>query len=234
MRCVVHLLLGLVLACFFGLAQVDGADWTDAKLDKTIAKMHQAADKKKWSRAILHGQEMLKGFAALDAHDSDRYAHQLKNLCTYYDKEGRLKDIADLVRLAYDQAKLHLSPDHNTTMVSRNLLYKLFVSEAKYRDALPLAQENVALSGSGRDGDFRRLYYVRQLFSLYGLMADFAAQEPVLEQYLELNSQLFGRHDNETKRILDLLATNYCRQGKVDKFQGVVVTYDLKLTCPVP
>jgi len=207
------------------------AGWTEKKLGKVIIKADRAARQKNWSRAIEYGEKVLEGSAALDQESDARYIGQLQNLNRYYDKANRLSEVADRVKKGYELATKNLNPRHHTTMMSRTLYYKLHIINKNYRGAIPLVLENISLAGKGDQEDYRKLYYLEQLYSLYAISGQFEKEERVLHQYLELNRQMFGDEDEDSARVLLILAQNYCRRKLLDKFKELTATYGLQYVC---
>jgi len=230
----------LFLACllpvfpFFDLtapAQADPADWTEKKLGQVILKADRAARRQNWVRAIRYGEQMLLGAQALNRKSDARYIHLLKNLNRYYDKAGRLTEIGPRVAEAYRLSKTHLGLTHDTTMMSRHLYYKFLLAERKYRDAIPLAQENIDIAGRGRKDPFRKLYFLEQLAALYGLTKQFEKEEKALLRMLEARRKLPDATDGELREIVMMLARNYCRRQAREKFSKLAAEHHLKYFC---
>lgn len=212
-----------------------GVEWTAEKLDRVIIRMHQAARKKHWSRAINQGKKMLEGFASLGDNASERYVHQLKNLILFYDQANRLIDAGEKVKKAYRLSMETFGPLHNTTIVSRNLLYKLMIQQKRYSESIPLVQENIDLLSETKDPDilYRRHHYLSQLQSLYALTEQLENQQATLERLIELDHTLFPNMKEERREMLELLGQNLCRQQKLEAFGAIVAEHDLKLMCPI-
>lgn len=206
-------------------------DWNEKKLGKIILEADKAALKKHWGSAIKYGEQALDGSKALDQQSDARYINQLKNLNRYYDKSKRLPEVADRVKQGYELAKKNLGIQHATTMVSRTLYYKLNISAENYTTAIQLVLENLSLIGKGKAETFRKLHYLKQLYSLYGISRQLEKEENILVQYLKLNETLLGKDDEENARIVKALAQNYCRRKMIDRFKEITDTYNLQYIC---
>lgn len=210
----------------------ENREWSEKKLGQVIIKADRAARHKKWARAITYGEQMLAGSAVLDRETGPRYIGLLNKLNRYYDKAGRLEEVAPRLEKAYNLSTEHLGPAHKITKQSRILLYKLLVSDQNYHDAIPLVMENIALLNQRENDHYRRLHYLKQLYSLYKLTGQFEKEEQTLLRYLQLEKRVFGspgKEDNKT--VLDL-AENYCRQKKAKEFKKLMKKHNLNYTCP--
>lgn len=207
------------------------ADWTEEKLGKVILKADKAARQKKWGRAIKYGEQMLEGASALNQISDARYINLLKTLNRYYDKTGRLDDVTPRVRQAYILSQKHLGAGHETTMMSRLLYYKLRISHKDYRGAIPLVLENISILGKNEQDDYRRLHYLKQLYSLYGITGQLEKEEKTLLHYLDLSTQLLGENDEDNAKVIWVLVQNYCRQRKFDEFEKLIASHNLKYFC---
>lgn len=205
--------------------------WTEKKLGKAIIKADKAAQKKNWAQAIQYGQQMLKGSDALDQHIDARYINLLKNLNRYYDKSNRLAEVSDHVIEAYTLSRTHLGLTHETTMISRTLYYKLLISNKHYQKAIPVVLENLSISSKDHYENYRRLHYLKQLYSLYGLTGQLEKEEKTLLQYMELNRRIFDYSDEGNSKIILNLANNYCRQKKFEQFNKLTKAHNLKYIC---
>lgn len=206
-------------------------DWTEKKLGKAILKADKAARQNRWSRAIKYGEKMLLGSLKLDQKSDARYINQLKNLNYYYDQANRLPDISARLLEAYLLSKEHLGLSHNTTIVSRQLYYKLLISEKKYPGAIALVLESMSILGKNEEDNLKMHRYLKQLYSLYGLTGQLQQEEKTILEFMKLNIQLFGRNEEDFKKVIVVLAKNYCRQRKLDKFIQLVSDHDLKYIC---
>lgn len=230
----------LFLACllpvfpFFDLmapAQADQTDWTEKKLGQVILKADRAARRQNWARAIKYGEQMLSGAQALNRKSDARYIHLLKNLNRYYDKAGRLTEIGPRVAEAYRLSKAHLGLTHGTTMMSRHLYYKLLLAERKYRDAIPLVRENIDIAGRGQKDPFRKLHFLEQLATLYGLTKQFEKEEQTLLHFLGASRKILDASNGELREIIMMLARNYCRRNEPEKFKALTAQHHLKYFC---
>ncbi|MBL4894591.1 MAG: hypothetical protein JKY59_06965 [Emcibacter sp.] len=206
-------------------------DWTEKKLGRVILKADKASRQKKWGRAIKYGEQMLKGADALDQHSDPRYINMLKNLNRYYDKEKRLDDVSFRIEDAYILSKKHLGLSHETTNMSRHLYYKLVISDKNYAQAILLVLESISLLKEGKEDDYRKLHYLKQLYSLYGLTAQLKEEEKTLLQYLQKSQQLLGEDDEDTAKVIWVLAQNYCLQKKIPEFKKLKKNYKLGYVC---
>lgn len=205
--------------------------WTEKKLGKVILKADKAARQKKWSRAIKYGEQAFKGSSALDQINDARYINQLKNINQYYHRAKRLPEVGPRVQQAYLLSREHLGLSHETTMISRNILYSLLVGRRDFSKAIPLILENLNVLKDDEDRDFKKLHHLKQLFSLYALTRQYEKEENILVQYLALNKKLFGKDDESLNEVVVNLARNYCRQKKITDFRELTEIYDLKYSC---
>ncbi|PCI47745.1 MAG: hypothetical protein COB49_06865 [Alphaproteobacteria bacterium] len=187
--------------------------------------------RKKWSQAIKYGERMLVGASALYPESDLGYINRLKTLNRYYDKAGRLLEVHDRITKAYRLTTKYIDPDHYSSKICRLLYYKLMIAEKKYARAIPPVQEYISLLGRNKGEMFKKLHYLTQLYSLYGLTDQFVKQEDILLKFITLNNQLLGQDDENTTKALVLLAKNYCRQGKHDQFKALQRKYNLPYTC---
>jgi|TARA_R110002073_G_scaffold211794_7_gene372169 hypothetical protein len=206
-------------------------EWTEKKLGKAILKADKAARQEKWSRAIRYGEKMLLGSLKLDQKSDTRYINQLKNLNYYYDQANRLPEISARLLEAYLLSTEHLGLSHNTTIVSRQLYYKLLISEKKYPGAIALVLESMSILGKNEEDNFKMHRYLKQLYSLYGLTGQLQQEEKTILEFMKLNIQLFGRNEEDFKKVIVVLAKNYCRQRKLNKFNQLIFYYNLKYSC---
>jgi len=221
----------LLLVFFVYPVNADETRWTEKKLGTAIIKADNAARKKKWSRAIKFGEQMLVGSNALNQHNDARYINLLKNLNIYYYKANRLKEIAPRVIKAYQLSKKYLGPKHNTTIICRNLYYKLLTMNKDYQQAISLVLENISIVEKRKKEDYRLIHYLKQLYSLYGLTGQFKKEEKTLLKLLKTNRQSFGNDDEDNIKIILNLAQNYCRQRKLDEFNQLITSHRLKYYC---
>lgn len=205
--------------------------WTERKLGKAIIKRDRAALQKRWPLAIKYGEKVLEGSRQLNKESDPRYINQLKTLNRYYDKQGKLAQVAPRVERAYALSQKHLGSRHETTLMSRTLYYKLLISRKDYQAAIPLVKANIALYQSSGENKYRLLRYLKQLFSLYALSGELALQEKAIHEYLALNKELFGPDDEDNLEVIEVLVKNYCRQKKMDQFNHLVKTHDLNFEC---
>lgn len=96
---------------------------------------------------------------------------------------------------------------------------------------MTLVLEDISLVGKGEQEDYRKLHYLKQLYSLYGLSAQYEKEEEVLLQYLELNSRWFGNEDEDSNLVIKMLAQNHCRRKLHDKFRNLIEKYGLRYVC---
>lgn len=208
-----------------------GNKWTEKKLGKIIVKADRASRKKQWDRAVSYGEKVLEGSLALDQKSDQRYINLLKNLNVYYDHSNRPNRDPSRIKEAYILSKMHLGPTHKTTFTSRNLLYKKYISQKKYREAIPLARENIQYNPKRTDSEFREYYYLTQLYSLYGLTEQFDKEEDTLKHMIDIARDIFGEEDEEYKKTILNLAKNYCRQKKYTPFTKLTKEHNLKYIC---
>ncbi len=226
------LFLSLLLSMFlWSFSSADQEVWTEKKLGQVIMKAERAAMRKKWSRAIQYGEQMLSGSRALDKKDLPRYIILLKNVNSYYDKAGRLQEVPAQVKRAYLLSSEKLGLDHPATMKSRTLYYKILIADKKYLDAIPLISEKIALSEKNAKMEYQTLQYLTTLHSLYALTRQYEKEEKTLLKLLDLNTILVGIEDESNSRIILDLANNYCRQKKYEAFNRLINTHHLKLVC---
>ncbi len=230
------LLLPLLVFIFlshlaFGQEQTEQPKWTEKKLGTVIILAEKAAKKHKWLQAIRYGEEIFSAVQALNHYTDARYIQQLKNLNVYYDNAGRLKEVAPRIMRAYDLSKTHLGKAHETTSVSRKLLFKVFISNKKYMEAIPLVQESLSLLGDNKPDDFKKLSYLKQLHSLYGITDQLQQQEHTLLRLLKINNRFVGNNAKDNLEIIKDLARNYCLQRKAPEFNLLMAIYDLNYDC---
>lgn len=225
--------LFLVFLCSMvsGAISAEQTYWTEERLGKVALKADKAFVRKKWSKAIKNGERMLEAATVLYAENDFGYISRLKTLNRYYDKAGRLQEIPERIIKAYNLSMKYLGPNHNSSKISRLLYYKLMIAEKKYDRAIPLVQEYLSLLGKNKDSNFKKLHYLMQLFSLYGLTGQLVEQEDALLKYITLNNQLLGLGDKNTAKARELLAVNYCRQRKDDKFKVLLIKYNMHYSC---
>ena len=212
-------------------AQATQSDWTEERLGKVAVKADKAATRKNWSRAIKHGEIMLKGSAILYAEDNPAYINRLKTLNRYYDKAGRLLEIEKRVIKAYQLTKKHLGPNHHNSKISRLLYYKLLIANKDFNKAILLVKENLSLLGTSEDDLFSQLHYLGQLFSLYGLTKQHSLEEATLLKQLVLNKKLLGDNIEDSLPVILNLAKNYCLQNKMKAYQDLLQKYKLNHIC---
>jgi len=221
-----------VLSLFFVPAGfADDIVWTERKLKKIVSKTATAAKKKKWEKAIRYGEQMFSGLQALTQPNDAKYITQLKNINIYYEKAGRLDEVAARVQTGYLLSKEHLGLGHTTSLVSRNLYYKLLISKAQFAKAIPLVHENLSVMPAGRDNSFRKLHYLEQLIHLYGLTRNYPEQERVLTDFIQFRKRLLEKSDKGHRDTLLLLAQNYCLQGKMAQFSVLTAENGMKYYC---
>ncbi|MCF6215910.1 MAG: hypothetical protein L3J58_07025 [Emcibacter sp.] len=228
-----HHILFLLLIFFINPAAADETPWSEKKLGKAIIHADKAAGRKNWPRAIIYGEQALRASSVLDQQTDARYINLLKNLNRYYDKAGRLQEVAARVRTAYFLSREYLGQSHETTMINRMLYYKILIAQKAYEKAIPLVLENIAIVKKDDELKYKLHHYLAQLFSLYGLTEQLAEQENALLELLELNEKLFGRNDESSTKIRMILAKNYCRQKKISEFAKINKEYNLQYTCVI-
>jgi len=223
----------VILGCVFSKPTLsDQTDWTEEKIGKLAVKADQAARRNKWARAIKYGEQMLSGSAILFEQHEEDYITRLKTLNRYYDKRGRLLEVSDRVKKAYFLSKKHLNRTHDASKISRLLYYKLLIAEKDYERAIDLVVENISLLEAGGDEEFRKLHYLGQLFSLYGLTKQYSLEEKTLEEMLALNKRLMGDSLKDNIEIIMNLGKNYCLQNKIKDYTDLMKEYALKFICP--
>lgn len=225
--------LFLVFLCSMisGSISAEQTDWTEEKLGKVALKADKASMRKNWPQAIKNGERMLEGATALYPENDLGYISRLKTLNRYYDKAGRLQEVSVRIIKAYRLSKKNMGPKHHSSRISRLLYYKLMVAEKNYNGAIPLVQEYISLLGVNESENFKKLHYFTQLYSLYGLTGRLAKQEDILLKFITLSNQLLGPDDKNTAKAHKLLAINYCRQGKHNKFIALQIKHNLHYTC---
>lgn len=230
----------LILLCIVtaqtNWAQADQGNWTEEKVGRLAVKADRAAIRKNWRLAIKYGEEMFKGSTALYEVSDSTYITRLKNLNQYYDKAGRLTEVAGRVKLAYELAKAHLEPGHSVATTCRVLYYKLLIAQKKYKEAIPVIDLNISTLTRSKDDQFRKLHYLKQLYALYGLTGQFEKEEEFLLSYIHLHEDLIGElkaddGDKDDELILKRLVQNYCRREMTDKIRTLTQKYDLKYIC---
>ena len=209
----------------------DQNEWSEEKIGKFAVKASRAANYKKWGNAIKHGEKWLEGATIFYGEESPLAISCLKTVNRYYDKAGRLNEIPERVKKAYQKSKTHFSLKHDTTVMSRLLYYKLLISNEHYEKAIPLVYENISILTETVDDQFRHLHYLKQLYSLYGAINQFASQETVLIKQLNLNKKLVGADLEDNIDIIMNLARSYCQQNKAAEFQEIIRKYNLKYAC---
>ncbi|MFC3052551.1 hypothetical protein [Kordiimonas pumila] len=207
-------------------------DWTDHKKVKLEEKAAKAAKQGKWSLAIKYGEKALTANEALKSEAPEHYLNTLKNLNSYYEKANRLDEIEPRLEKAYTLSKQHLGVAHTTTYVSRNLLYKSLISKEAYERAIPLLREAITTLGTAPYADIKRHHYLKQLYSLYGLTGALENEEKALIEFLALDKSLYGTNDADNIKIIQNLANNYCLQNKIEAFNKITRTHDLRFACP--
>ena len=205
--------------------------WTEEKIGKISIKADQAATRKKWSQAIKHGEQGLKASTVLYGANAPETISRLRTLNRYYDKAGRLTEIAARVKRAYFISKEYFPPTHNTAAVSRLLYYKLLIAQKDYKNAIPVVLENITTLTNSRNDQFRHMHYLGQLHGLYGLTDQLPQRERALLKFLELNKKLVGESAQDNMKIIMNLARTYCLQNKVEEFKALTQTYGLDLKC---
>lgn len=226
-------ILIVCLLTLFGSQQIalGQSRWTEEKIGKIAIKADQAATRKKWSRAIKYGEKILEGSIILFGDDAPETISRLRTLNRYYDKAGRLTEIAPRVKKAYFISRDYFQPTHNTAVVSRLLYYKLLITQKDYKDAIPVVLENISILTNSRNDQFKRLHYLGQLHGLYGLTEQLPEREQALLQLLELNKELVGESAQDNMKIIMNLAKTYCLQNKTEAFKKLTLTYGLNLKC---
>ncbi len=126
---------------------------------------------------------------------------------------------------------MHLGPEHYISEVSRLLYYKLLVADKNYGPATLVVKENIALLGDSEDDRFRRLDYLKQLFSLYGLSGRKAEEAQAIEDYLALEAELEIPPLEESLPVIISLAKNYCERKMYREFQSVMQRFELEYVC---
>lgn len=218
----------LFLSHSVGIAETQ---WTEKKLGKVTLRAAQAADRNQWTRAIKYGEQMLRASAQLDKKSGTRYLALLKNLNRYYDRAGRLKEIAPQVETAYQQSRKKLGTAHSTTKINRTLFYKLHISNRNYQAAIPLVLESISVLKTGADENYNHHQYLKQLYSLYAMTGQLAKEEERLLEFLELDKRLYGSSDKDNVKIIQNLANNYCRQKKIKEFRTLITRHQLHYSC---
>lgn len=66
----------------------------------------------------------------------------------------------------------------------------------------------------------------------HGLTGQLEKEETALRQFLALNSQLFGVKNRDHIKGVAILAQNYCRQQKREKFDQLARAHQLDYICP--
>ncbi|PCI34244.1 MAG: hypothetical protein COB54_00145 [Alphaproteobacteria bacterium] len=221
----------LLLVFLINPVAADETGWTEKKLGKVILKAGKAARHKKWSRAIKYGEQVLLGCKILGQHSNIRYINQLSHLNQYYDKANRLKEVPSRVKEAYNLSGKHLGPAHDTTIVSRQLYYKLLLTGREYHQASLLVLESISILGESEEDKFQLHGYLKSLYSLYGLTGQLEQEENTLLHFIQLHKQLVGNDDNDITGVIVILAKNYCRQKKLDKFNHLINFHGLKYSC---
>lgn len=224
--------LPFLIIVFFNQSVISAeTEWTERKLGRLSLKAAQAAEHKKWSDAIKYGEQLLEAAKVLDKPNSPRYIKFLKDLNRYHDKAGRLKEVSSSIEEAYFLSKELLGVDHPTTKMSRTLYYKLHIANQNYIEAIPLVIENITVLKEENGDHHKHLQYLKQLYSLYGLSGKLAEEEEALIEYLNLSKLFYKISDEDNIKIIVNLANNYCRQGKMEKFNQLIERHKLEYYC---
>ncbi|WP_417625108.1 hypothetical protein [Paremcibacter congregatus] len=205
--------------------------WTEDKIGRLAVKADKAARKKNWRRAIRYGEDMLAGTKALYPETSPDYINRLKTLNRYYDRAERLLEVSERIHRAFELSAVHLGPDHTTTKVSHLLYYKLLLAEKDYPAAIMLVKDTLARLGASEDDQFKRLHYLGQLYSLYGLTGQFEREEQALRERLTLNRLMVGEGLENNADILLDLAKNLCTQKKYQSHDALVEAWGTNFIC---
>ncbi|MBL4839032.1 MAG: hypothetical protein JKY34_15800 [Kordiimonadaceae bacterium] len=213
------------------IAFAEPTGWTEEEIGKVAVRANKAATRKKWSRAIRYGEQVLSASEALYGQNHRSYINRLKTLNRHYDKSGHLAKIPERVKLAYELSKKHYKAGHVAARVSHLLYYKLLVSQKNYEAATPLVLENIAILTDSQDDRFKKLHYLGQLHGLYGITNQLAMQEETLEMHLALNQRLMGSALEDSISIIMNLGKTYCLQSKKLAFNTLMQTYALKYKC---
>ncbi len=205
--------------------------WTIKKIEKAENRASRAADKKKWVLAIRHGEKALEGLRARGEQNTPRYIQTLLKVTGFYSQSGRLGEIEARVEQAYNQARALLGPAHVLTREARAFYYARLVVRKDYASAIRLVQDAMAVLGTTMDEDYRRHRYLKHLYSLYGLTGELALEEDALKRFLALDARLYGNAVEDNGEIIQNLANNYCRQGKLAEFESLRAQHGLAFVC---
>ncbi|PHZ84760.1 tetratricopeptide repeat protein [Paremcibacter congregatus] len=227
--------LTILLLCFWLVdlpsASANDYGWTEDKIGKLAVKADKAARKKRWNQAIHYGEKALEGSKVLYPEYSPLYINRLKTLNRYYDRANRLPEVSDHVKKAFRLSSAHLGPDHATSKVSRLLYYKLLLAEKDYPAAILLVKDTLARLGESDDDQFKRLHYLGQLYSFYGLTNQFELEEQTIRERLALNSLMVGEGLENNSDILLDLAKNLCTQKKYLEHDALVKVWGTNFIC---
>ncbi len=228
-----RLFFPVLLLCFLNSPVYAGKDgWTEERLGILVQKAEKAAKQKKWKRAIRYGEKALLGSAALDQKYSPEHLNLMAKTNEYYGKVGKLDQVIPRVINTYILSKKHLGLSHETTVASRHLYYKVLINKKNYHEAIALILEDLSILNGEDNKDPKTLYYLKQLYTLYGLTEQWKNEEEALLKYIKRYELLFDINDKGGKKSILLLAQNYCRQKSILKFQALVNAHNLKLYCP--
>lgn len=211
--------------------QARQVSWTEKQMGEVILKADRAARQQNWSRAITYGERVLQASAFLDRPGDVRHLNLLNNVNDYYDRAGRLEEVADRVITTYELCEKHLPPHHPATRKSRHLYYKLLLARKNYPAAIRLIRENITRLDEKNNDPLARLRYLEQLATLYGLTQEFAQEEETLRELLALTEKRLGNTPEDNRELITLLAQNYCRQKNLKAFEELIRTHDLKFFC---
>lgn len=225
------LFLILLLQQSVSLNQAGAKEWTEKKLSKFIMKADRAAGRKNWNKAIKYGEQAFQGCTTLNLPSSANHINCLKNLNRHYDKAGRLTESGPRIIRAYHLSSEHLGSQHNTTMISRMLYYKLLIATQKYQDAAILVIESLSLLDESEESDYKRQHYLKQLYSLYGLTNQLKKQAAALLSYHYINQKLGSTDGGNLEKSILILARNLCRQKNRSEYKKLVAQHRLKLLC---
>lgn len=202
------------------------------KTGRLLSKATYEASRQNWPKAINYIDRALQ--VCIENHheaDPTNCIHALATANNFYNVAGKLLEVSDRIEKAYYLAKENLKPTSTTAQKTRIHYYKLLILEQSYVEAISIVSENMANLTEEAEISPKRLQYLGQLFSLYGLTNQRENEITILKEMLHLSSMLHGMEYDSNRSIILNLGKAYCESNNYHAYNALMTRYKLSYSC---
>ena len=205
--------------------------WTESRLERAELLATKAYERRKWAKAIRHGEKALRGCLALFPETSARCILIMKNNSLAYYRAGSILKNASEIERAYKLASAELGFEHFSTTKTREVYHQLLLEQERYTEAIAVVRDLITAEQQTTKDEFKELDLLIQLYALYKVEGHTEHELPTLQRMAKLTEKLLGSESEQLTRTHKVLAETYCTQKLYHEFYELVRQHDLGLSC---